>query len=169
MKAEIEHDGANRRAALERLIAAEPQRLRRRSLSLGVHVDDADDVAQTVLLRAWKSVGSLRTLDEGPMCSWLDTIARNAATDLIRSHIRHRTEPVDDDTPSTANTELALELRHRLDAALDAIRGLPDELRAPLVLSVVDGLSAPEIAERLGISAANARQRISRARRALRT
>lgn len=44
------------RAVLSRLITAEPDRLRRRSISLGVPAADAEDAAQTSLLRAWRSV-----------------------------------------------------------------------------------------------------------------
>ena len=41
-------------------------------------------------------------------------------------------------------------------ATVAAIRDLPDALREPLLLNVVDELSAPEVAERLGITAAAA-------------
>nr|WP_272949069.1 sigma-70 region 4 domain-containing protein [Microbacterium sp. RG1] len=47
------------------------------------------------------------------------------------------------------------------------MNNLPDELRRPLLLSVVDGLSSAQIAERLGLTAAAARQRVARARKAL--
>lgn len=156
-----------RRAVIERMINAEPHRLRYRSLSLGVHPNDADDVAQTAMLRAWRSAGALRTLEEGPLCSWLDAIARNAAIDLARSRKSHPISELDDETPSTENTESIVEMRSRLDAALQAVRGLPASLQVPILLSAVDGLSGPEIAERLGISPASVRQRLVRARKLL--
>lgn len=157
------------RATFEAMIAADPQRLRRRSISLGVAPGDADDVAQNALLRAWRSIEQLETPGAGAMCSWLDTIARNAASDLARQQARRRTDAVDDDPVGPTDVADEVEMRRILDGALQAIHALPAELREPLLLSAVDGLSATEIGERLQVTPAAARQRISRARRSLAT
>lgn len=160
---------ATARSSLTAMLQEDPQRLRRRSISLGVHPDDADDVAQNAALRAWRSVDALRSSDPGSMCAWLDAIARTAAADLGR---RRRAERSDGEVQCESLTafqrvEESVELRDRLAATVAAIRDLPDALREPLLLNVVDELSAPEVAERLGITAAAVRQRIARARRAL--
>ncbi|MFB6611220.1 RNA polymerase sigma factor [Agromyces sp. NPDC056379] len=160
------HDDG-RRASLTAMIAAEPDRLRRRSISLGVAPDDAEDVAQTALLRAWRSIDRLHASEAGQMCSWLDAIARNAAADLARQRARRPVAVLDTDLPDGASVAGDVEMRVILDGALGAIQRLPDSLREPLLLSVVDELSAPEIAGRLGITPAAARQRISRARKSL--
>ncbi len=156
-----------RRARLVQMIGSDPHRLRRRSLSLGVPFSDADDVAQNALLRAWRSIEQLESPDPGQMCSWLDAIARNAATDLARQSIRRPADELDGETADPANVAAEAELRQLLDGALEAIRALPASLREPLLLSVVDGLSAAEIAEQIDTSAAVVRQRISRARKSL--
>jgi len=156
------------RAVLSDLIAGEPDRLRRRSISLGVPVRDAEDAAQTSLLRAWRSISHLETPEVGRMCSWLDAIARNVAIDLARQRARRPEAELDDDTAGEqASVESAVEIRQFLDRALAAVHSLPETLREPLLLTVVDGLSAEEVATRLGIEPAAARQRISRARKAL--
>lgn len=49
------------RTVLSAMIEGDPDRLRRRSISLGVPVDDADDAAQNALLRAWRSISHLDT------------------------------------------------------------------------------------------------------------
>jgi len=72
-------------AHLARMLRAEPQRLRRRSISLGVPAFEADDAAQNAALRAWRLLGTLRSVDEGPMCAWLDTIVRSTAIDMHRA------------------------------------------------------------------------------------
>ena len=163
----VEAADDGRRTRLTTMIAGEPDRLRRRSISLGVAVDDADDVAQTTLLRAWRSIEHLHSPEPGQMCSWLDAIARNAAADLARSRSRRPVGTLDEHVADETNVAGEVEMRVLLDGALGAIHGLPDSLREPLLLSVVDELSAPEIAERLDITPAAARQRISRARKTL--
>jgi RNA polymerase sigma-70 factor (ECF subfamily) len=151
------------------MIRSDPQRLRRRSISLGVDPSDADDVAQDAVMRAWRAVERIHSPEPGQMCSWLDTIARNAAYDLARQRSRHPVVPIADDRSADADTDTAIDVETRilLAGALSAINDLPDELRRPLLLSVVDGLSSTQVAERLGLTAAAARQRVSRARKAL--
>jgi RNA polymerase sigma factor (sigma-70 family) len=156
-----------RRTLLTTMIAGEPERLRRRSISLGVPVDDADDVAQLTLLRAWRGIEHLERPEPGQMCSWLDTIARNAAIDLARLRARRPDVPLDEDAPDDADVAGAVEIRTFLDGALAALHALPESLREPLLLTAVDGLTTAQVAERLGIAPATARQRISRARKAL--
>ena len=51
------------------------------------------------------------------------------------------------------------------DAVGRALAGMPDLLRAPLLLSVVGGLPSAEIAHILGVGETAVRQRLSRARR----
>ncbi|ANJ28505.1 RNA polymerase sigma factor [Agromyces aureus] len=184
-----EPDDDGRRASLVAMIEGDPERLRRRSISLGVARDDAEDVAQTALLRAWRSIEHLQAPEPGQMCAWLDTIARNAAIDLARQKARRPAVRLDDGLGSAdgggsdaagtrgaaagvivaapANVSGEVETRLLLDGVLQAINELPESLRRPLLLSVADELPAAEIAERLGITTAAVRQRITRARRAL--
>lgn len=160
-------DGAAR-VMLSELITAEPDRLRRRSISLGVPVHDAEDAAQTSLLRAWRSIAHLETPEPGRVCSWLDTIARNVAIDLARQRARRPQTALDDDTAGEQpSVDASVEIRVFLDGALGALHALPETIREPLLLTVVDGLSTEEVAVRLGIEPAAARQRISRARKAM--
>ncbi|MFK3676751.1 RNA polymerase sigma factor [Microbacterium sp. NPDC090218] len=156
------------RVTLSDLITADPDRLRRRSISLGVPVHDAEDAAQTSLLRAWRSIAHLETPEPGRVCSWLDAIARNVAIDLARQRARRPQTALDDDSAGEQpSVDAAVEIRVFLDGALGALHALPETLREPLLLAVVDGLSTEEVAARLGIEPAAARQRISRARKAM--
>lgn len=160
-------DRQDPRSLLEAMVADDPQRLRRRSISLGVDLDDADDVAQTALLRAWRSIEDLEMPEAGAMCSWLDTIARNVAIDLARQRRRRPVDELDPDQAGGVSVAAQVEIRVILDRALEAVRALPQSLREPLLLTVVDGLTTAQVAERLGIEPAAARQRISRARKAM--
>lgn len=167
MSADGQGTDDGRRESLTAMVAGDRHRLRRRSISFGVATDDADDVAQTALLRAWRSIEHLETPEPGQMCSWLDTIARNAAFDLLRQRSRRPMAALDADMAGKASVAGEVEIRMMLDDALAALHRLPASLREPLLLSVVDELPATEIASRLGITPAATRQRISRARKAL--
>lgn len=156
-----------RRSALTAMVAEDPQRLRRRSIARGVSPSDADDIAQTALLRAWRSIEHLDASRPGQLCAWLDTIAKNAAIDLARQRRRRAEEELDAELPDGHDAHGETEMRIILDRALQAIRDLPETLREPLLLSAVEGLATHEIAVRLGVQPATVRQRISRARRIL--
>lgn len=162
------HAAAIASERLDSMLRSDPGRLRRRSISLGVPIDDADDAAQNAALRAWRSLGSLRSADAGPMCAWLDTIVRSTAIDMSRARKDDLGEVMCERLASGQDIEAEAELRDRLEAAFRAIDRLPDEFRQPLLMSVVDGMTAQNIGQELGITPAAARQRISRARRALR-
>ncbi|ALV44374.1 hypothetical protein MB46_01415 [Arthrobacter alpinus] len=155
------------RSSFLAMISGQPDRLRRRSISLGVAPDDAQDVAQTALLRAWRSIETLQSLEPGQMCSWLDRIARNTAIDLARKQARASLVPLEESIEDPKSFPRESEVREILNSALHAIANLPQTLREPLILSVAEELTAPEIADRLQISAAAVRQRISRARKRL--
>ncbi|MGW8484159.1 RNA polymerase sigma factor [Microbacterium sp. NPDC055903] len=155
-------------AHLSRMLREEPHRLRRRSISLGIPVVDADDAAQNAALRAWRSLSSLRSPDAGPMCAWLDAIVRTTVIDMQRARKDDLGEVLCERLQSPQDVEHEAEVHEHLAAVLRAIEDLPPQLRRPLELSAVDELSAEQIGERLGITPAAVRQRISRARRALR-
>lgn len=158
-----------RQATLQVMVEEDPHRLRRRMLSLGVPFDDADDAAQSAFLRAWKSVGDVRSGEMGALCSWMDVIARNVAIDVSRRKRRFLTDSAMEDVPDGSDLAQDVMDRQVLAGALEAIGALPDSLREAFLMSVVDERSSVEIAEALGIAPAAARQRIARARKRLET
>ncbi|KJL22164.1 ECF RNA polymerase sigma factor SigH [Microbacterium oxydans] len=162
-------DDASAKAGLTALLASEPQRLRRRGISLGVPVDEADDVAQDIAARAWQAVTSVRSAAPGSLCAWLDMVARSVVVDSAR---RCQRRPFQDhidawEVEAPRRVEEEVEAKERLRAAREAIAALPPSLRDPLVLRVDEDLSAVEIAGRLDISVLAVRQRLARARRLL--
>jgi RNA polymerase sigma-70 factor (ECF subfamily) len=157
---------STRHASLEAMISSDPQRLRRRALSLGVRPDDADDIAQAAALRAWRAVETVRSTDDGPLCAWLDMIARNTVIDARRGR-RPVLVALDEVIADPNDVVAAVEIRAALDEALVHINALPDGLRTPFLLTVIDGRSAPEVAELLNLSPVTVRQRVARARKAI--
>ena len=124
----------------------------------------AEDVVQESLLRAWKSLDSLR--DDGAAKHWLLTIVRR---ENARYFERRRLETVDvDDLTPSQEALLANEPDHELDDVRDAIYRLDDDYREPLVLQVLMGYSTNEIGELMGLKQGAVLTRLHRARLKLR-
>jgi len=129
------------------------------------------DLLQEVFLRAWRSVQTLAALPAERRHFWLFSIARNLVVDIYRkrgagdaAHERlHRLA-----TPEHAEAAERDALEHEQLAELDAaIRRLPDELRAVLVLQVLGERTSTEIGEILGRPAGTVRYQLAQARRRL--
>ena len=123
----------------------------------------AEDVVQESLLRAWKSLDSLR--DDAAAKHWLLTIVRR---ENARYFERRRLETVDVDnlTPSQ-EALLAEQPDHELDDMREAIYRLDDDYREPLVLQVLMGYSTDEIANLMGLKQGAVLTRLHRARNKL--
>ncbi len=120
-------------------------------------------------MRAWRSIDTLKAVDDGRLCAWLDVIARNTVIDARRAR-QLMLVPLDDgsaDPADPADLETDVESKLALDRALTEINALPAALRVPFLLSVIEGRTAAEIGAELGITAVTVRQRITRARRSI--
>lgn len=125
----------------------------------------AEVVVQETLLRAWKSLDSLREDDAARQ--WLLTIARR---ENARYFERKSPETVDiDELTPTQSAMVAEEHDPLLEDLRRAIFGLQDEYREPLVLQVLMGYSTREIADLMGIRPGAVLTRLHRARLKLKT
>ncbi len=123
----------------------------------------AEDVVQEALLRAWKSLDALR--DDGAAKQWLLTIVRR---ENARYFERRRLETVDIDNLSASQAALLAETPNEELADLrEAIFGLDDDYREPLVLQVLMGYSTNDIAEMMGLKQGAVLTRLHRARNKL--
>ena len=156
----------DKRSAFDALVIDHHVRLRAFVRSLGVDPDWVDDLAQEAFLtahREWDAFDPSR--DPG---KWLRGIAANIVRNEISKDARRR---------RILHTELAeilldryAESRERQEPlTIDAVRGglgkLASRSRQLVEGRYRDGLAAPELAERLGMSAANVRQMLVRIRR----
>ena len=132
---------------------------------------DAEDIAQTVFLKAWRALPDFRGDSAFP--TWLYRLTVNASTDFLRQKSR-REAPLsldDPDLPQTAAPgpepfETAEEAERR-EALVQAVHALPEQSRVILLLREMDGLSYEEISEALDLPMGTVRSRLARARRAL--
>ena len=123
----------------------------------------AEDVVQEALLRAWKSLDSLR--DDAAAKHWLLTIVRR---ENARYFERRRLETVDIDNLTASQAALLAETpNEEIDDLREAIFGLDDDYREPLVLQVLMGYSTNEIAEMMGLKQGAVLTRLHRARHKL--
>jgi RNA polymerase sigma-70 factor, ECF subfamily len=130
---------------------------------------DAQDLVQEVLLRVRRGLGTYRP---GSMEGWLSRITTNAFLDEVRRRRRRPATSLPDDPdrvlPAAPDAEAALAQLSLSGDVQDALRSLPDDFRAAVVLCDVVGLSYDEIAEQLGVPVGTVRSRIHRGRSALR-
>jgi RNA polymerase sigma-70 factor (ECF subfamily) len=123
------------------------------------HREDAEDIAQQVLLKGFTEINRLR--DSEQFGAWVGRIAKNLCIDFIRRQKRKRSALVE----RTALFQSSSKEYPELEGALAK---LPQRYRLALVLYYFDGRSTETIAETLAISQAAVRTRISRARKQLR-
>ena len=142
----------------------------RRSLS---DASLAEEAVQQTFLQAWRAAGSVDPdRDLGP---WLYTIARRVAIDLYRRESRRSAESYDDEGGAAASVAAAtlVTLPPSLEGAWDAwqvrqaVDGLPDHERDVVRLQHFEGLTHPEIAERLDLPVGTVKSRSHRAHRRL--
>ncbi|MCB1890031.1 MAG: sigma-70 family RNA polymerase sigma factor [Rhodocyclaceae bacterium] len=137
---------------------------------LGLDRRDGEEVAQEAFVRTWQQRERFDPARAG-FATWLLTIARNLAFDRIARDGRHPPRSLDtlpeaiDEAPGPAERHRLAERRAALRAALAT---LPAADRSVLALSYFRDLDMATIARIEGCSEAAVKQRLYRARRALR-
>jgi RNA polymerase sigma-70 factor, ECF subfamily len=134
---------------------------------------DAEDLAQETLLRAWRALPRFEPRVQ--FQTWLYRIATNACLDELERRPR-RPAPVDPfpDRPSdesalpTYDPAARYAIREGMELALlRAIHELPGRQRAVLIFRDVLAWTAPEVAELLESSVASVNSALQRARRTI--
>jgi RNA polymerase sigma-70 factor (ECF subfamily) len=172
-------DGSDQ--AMERLLMRAQEVAYRFSQLVCGHAGDADDAMQEALLKTYRYATRIR--EPEAFKTWLYRTVKNACLIGRRKRVdepafvlslddvlpagdgeRHRVEAVD---PSRRPDEQALNvaLRRRLREALAA---LPPSYRLVVFLREMEGLSTRQVARVAGISEANVKTRLHRARLFLR-
>jgi RNA polymerase sigma-70 factor (ECF subfamily) len=164
------------REALEALLMRAQEVAYRFSLTVCGHAEDAEDVMQDALLKTFHHVGRIR--DPDAFRPWLYRTVRNAC--LMRRR-RRVDEPahvlsldellpvpggvVPIDAPDRGRDPEAQMINSRLRRRLRrALGALPAGHRVVVFLREMEGLSTREVARILGLSEANVKTRLHRAR-----
>jgi RNA polymerase sigma-70 factor, ECF subfamily len=131
-------------------------------------IDDAEDVVQDTLLRAWRSFD--RFEGRSTVETWLYRIATNACLDELERRPRRAVEPYPDSRLEDADTSIAdpaarYALHEGMELAfLTAIQRLPGRQRAILILRDVLGWTGAEAAELLETTVTAVNSALQRAR-----
>lgn len=138
--------------------------------------EDALDVTQDALLKAYRKIGSWRPT--GGFLPWLLRLTRNQAIDHIRRRKRRRHEPLDeafrqrsqgeDIEPSTVSTETAVRAREIDERVREALLKLSPTQSTVFILRHYEGMALAEIAVALGCTVGSVKVHLFRALKKLR-
>jgi len=130
---------------------------------------DVEDVTAEVLMQVGRRLDTFR--GESSLTTWLHRVTVNAALALRRRRAARRehetTRPGEGPTPRRpASPDPVQQAMGREPAGLirAATERLPTQYREVFVLADVEGLSDPEVAQRLGLSLSAVKSRLHRAR-----
>ena len=161
-----------RRAApdFETVAAENEQKIYRTCLTMLGGREDAEDCLQETMLRAYRAYPSFDGRSQ--LSTWFYRIAVNVCIDFIRKRrpavsldaMRDEGFDVGD---GKQNTYLSLEARERKRLLSEALKRLPEDARALIVLRDVQGLSYEEAAQALEVPLGTLKSRLSRAREKL--
>jgi RNA polymerase sigma-70 factor (ECF subfamily) len=156
----IRHDDAEFRAELIDLIPF----LRAFARTLCGDRDEADDLCQEALAKAWQSSASFQPGTN--LKAWLFMILRNHFYSNRRRSWRQRPwdESVEAHTPVTHGTQTA---NLNLQDLSRALKRLPDEQREALILVGAGGFSCEQASRICGCAVGTIKSRVARARKAL--
>ena len=155
----------------EDIVRTHSARVYRLAYRLTGNPHDAEDLTQEVFVRVFRSLSSYTP---GTFEGWLHRITTNLFLDSARRRQRIRFEGLGDEMAhrlagSEPTPAQAFDDTHLDDDVQAALKALPPEYRAAVVLCDIEGFSYEEIAATLGIKLGTVRSRIHRGRAQLRS
>lgn len=140
-------------------------------LARRVSPGEIDDVLQDVFIRLQRGLPALR--DEERFTSWLFQIARSSVAEHLRARARHPlpARPDEDERPAepAEPAEDDREAARALSGCVSLfVARLPSPYREAVTLVELEGLTAREAAEMVGISVSGMKSRVQRGRAQLR-
>lgn len=144
----------------QRLVETYSDLILRLSYTYLNHTQDAQDICQTVFLKLWEKAPAFVSPDHER--AWIIRTTANTCKDLLKSHWRKTTAPLEAAAAVPAPQPEAGSL-------LEAVGRLPPPYRVVIYLYYYEGYSAKEIARLLGANPATISTRLRRGRAQLKT
>ena len=154
--------GAGDRDAFGELVHRHRDRLWRVALRTLGDPDDAADAVQDALVSAFRAASGYR--GDAAVTTWLHRIVVNACLDLARRRSARPTTPLADSPAMDVPAADALGDRETSAEILAALRELPIEQAAAIVLVDVEGYPVAEVAEMLEVPTGTVKSRCARGR-----
>lgn len=161
------------KGALEQLLEKHQAQVYRFGMKMCRDPEDAREILQDTLLALARGATDFR--EASSLSTWLYTVARSFC---IKKRRRRKSAPQETSLEASPEADRVADQSRgpdevlsgkQVEAALDrAIHQLEPDQREVLVLRDVEGLTAPEVAHVLGISAQAVKSRLHRARLAVR-
>jgi len=156
-------------SAFEELVGSNEKRIYNLCYRMMKNEQDAQDMAQEALIKAWKSLRKFNL--KAAFSTWLYKIAVNTCLDELRKR-KNNTQSIEDlkekghtiKDEKNIDFENKSDLRYELNQAMDKLE--PKE-KIIIVLKDVQGYSYDEIGEILGCPVGTVRSRLSRSRKKL--
>ena len=156
---------AGDRNELEKLLKKTTPDLRRFAHQVCRSGADAEDAVQHVLVNVSLRVDGLEGIQR--FTSWAFAVIRNECTRALSVATKWlRSTPPEPEAAPDPHRQA--ESRELLELVVEAIRELPAPLREVLVLRELEGVDTASCADQLGLSEANVKVRLHRARSLLR-
>jgi RNA polymerase sigma-70 factor, ECF subfamily len=160
-RALIDRHVAGDRDAFGELVRRHQDRLWRVALRTLGNPDDAADAVQDAFVSAYRAAGAYR--GDAAVTTWLHRIVVNACLDLVRRRSSRPTAPLDETATGLADAD-ALSPRETAHEVLSALRKLPVDQAAAVVLVDVEGFSVADTAAILDVPEGTVKSRCARAR-----
>lgn len=169
----IERASGGDPSAFNLLMEAHERRMYAVALRMCGNREDAQDCLQEAMLRVYRAIGSFK--GQSTFATWVYRITMNTCLDELRRKKNKQSTSLDSlldmgwSPADEGNTPEKHALREETRKCLyGAIRELPEDMRAAVVLRDLQGLSYEEIAQALDINVGTIKSRISRGREKLR-
>ena len=169
----IERASGGDPSAFNRLMAQHENRMYAVALRMCANREDAQDCLQEAMLRVYRAIGSFK--GQSTFSTWIYRITMNTCLDELRRKKNRQNTSLDNlvdmgwsPTDGGAGPEKQALMREMREKMHGAIRELPDDMRAAVVLRDIQGFSYDEIAQMLEINVGTIKSRISRGREKLR-
>ena len=150
-------------SAFEELVRRHRDRLWAVALRTTRDREEAADALQDALISAYKAAGSFR--GDSAVTTWLHRIVVNACLDRMRRRQTRATVQLPEEGPhEPADSRDRVAERETRMVVEEALRQLPAEQRAAIVLVDVEGWSVAETAAMLGVPEGTVKSRCARGR-----
>lgn len=150
------------REAFAELVRRHQDRLWRIALRTLGSRDDAADAVQDALVSAYRGAAGFR--GDAAVTTWLHRIVVNACLDLVRRRKARPTTPLDETAADDRPAPDLLGSRETATEVVAALRRLPIEQSAAIVLVDVEGYPVADVADMLDVPVGTVKSRCARGR-----